>query len=448
MRARVALSSSVIRVAGVLAVLASSTSGCRSGGNDDPADASPPCELPSEPPLSPVQRINPITGLCENLAYGSPICDPITCQCGPPAPPPIPSWAPCTSACTDLDEYRCMATPGCRAGSLDGLFYGCWAVDHIEASPGGCAGLEATECSRRDDCVAEYLGYDDGLIRDPPQPSFRWFSACRDEPTYCLTGAVCPAGQRCNGEELCIPPPSCAGDPSCDDLCGGFCVPDGRGRCFGEVLCDAPEPACAPDSVPGVSNGCYSGACIPLAECPLVPYEECHGVSACDSLPPACAGGQVPQVRDGCWTGACIPPELCEPESLPGACVGAIHCDTQPPACDEGLVPGIANGCFDGTCVPFDGCAVLPPPLSCPNPVWCDRAPPPCPTGYIPQIAGSCWDDTCAPEALCSLPRCTSLTDERACLDAPGCLPVYVGQSCDCVGDDCQCDAWSFGRCE
>jgi hypothetical protein len=47
------------------------------------------------------------------------------------------------------------------------------------------------------------------------------------------------------------------------------CVPEGQspGKCSGPVTCDATGPSCPSNTTPGILNGCFTGACIPLSLC-------------------------------------------------------------------------------------------------------------------------------------------------------------------------------------
>lgn len=428
-----------LRAVIALAMLVGLASGCQFYFDDPPE-----CSLPE--PSPPLLLLDPATGECVPFDIG-PICDPDTCTCVQPAIA-FPSWAPCNSYCNGLDEYACMSTPGCRATyHPDGFYYDCYATDQTGPIQGECEGLDAWECSRHDDCVAIHDGayY---IAESQPLP-LGWFVSCDDEPVGCTADDQCAPGQRCNAEEVCVLPPGCVGNPVCDPVCGGFCVPDERGACFGEVFCDVAEPVCPPGTTPGVSDGCYTFECIPLAECAPVPYDECHGQPACDALPPDCPEGHVPQHRDGCWTGACIPLELCEQEPPPGACFGTFTCDAEPPQCAPGTTPGIANGCFDGSCIPLDQCGAWPPAYTCTSDVICEREPPYCPEGYTPLIDGTCYTDICAPVEMCEpAPVCSDITDEDACLAAPSCTPVYTGVDCTCTADGCTCERWQFDRCQ
>jgi hypothetical protein len=328
-----------IRAAAGLAMLAGLGTGCNIY-IDEPEQ----CVLPE--PAQPLLLLDPVTGECVAFDYGV-ICDPETCECSAP-PIAFPSWAPCNSACTGLDEITCLVSDGCRATYWPDGYYGCFATDQTGPIQGSCEGLDAWECSRHDDCVAQHDGGYFYIAESQIAP-LGWFVSCEDEPTPCVFDRDCGPGQQCNADEVCWMHPDCSNDPLCDSLCGGICVPDERGTCFDEANCLALPPDCGPGSTPGVSNGCWTGECIPFGECAPVPFEECHGQAACDAAPPECPEGQVPQLRNGCWTFNCIPLELCEQQPSPGACFGVFTCDVPPPDCGDGFVPGISGGCFDGT---------------------------------------------------------------------------------------------------
>jgi hypothetical protein len=430
-------------------MLASLATGCQIYiGDDEPPP--PICTVPpSEPPLL---LLDPNTGECVAYDLG-PICDPYTCVCEEPVYDLAP-MAPCFSDCTGLDEYACMATAGCRAAYRQDEYRGCFATAPNGPIQGACDGLDAWECSRHDDCIAihegEFYAAEDPVQPVPPEQQLGRFVSCQSEPTPCTGDDECQDGERCNAD-LCLAPPECADDPACDTVCGGFCVPEDPATCFGEVLCLAPVPECPAGTMPGVSNGCYTGECIPLDECPPVPFEECHGQPACDALPPECPEGHVPQLRGACWTGACIPLQLCEQQPSPGACFGAITCDAEPTQCKEGSVPGISNGCFDGTCIELAACGAWPPSLSCTGDELCEIVPPECPQGYVRLIEGSCYSDICAPAVMCEAPQpvCSDIVDEESCLATVGCTPVYTGADCTCAPDGgCTCQSWQFDRCQ
>lgn len=197
---------------------------------------------------------NPNTGQCEYYGGGGGdvrcdacgICEPL------PADPVMPpTWGFCESECSYLDEAACLATPGCRGAYLEGFaFYECWAVDMSGPIQGGqCAGLDALECSRHDDCVAVHAS-------DCTSPSD-------------------PGGLVCGNGEFVM----CAAEPGADP-----------GQCYGEVLCDSLPPACPPDSVAGIRDGCWTGSCISVTACEPPPCamlqseQECVSRIECDAL--------------------------------------------------------------------------------------------------------------------------------------------------------------------
>jgi hypothetical protein len=46
-------------------------------------------------------------------------------------------------------------------------------------------------------------------------------------------------------------------------------MPEGRspGKCFAQATCDRVAPACPPNARPGIENGCFTDACIPVDLC-------------------------------------------------------------------------------------------------------------------------------------------------------------------------------------
>jgi hypothetical protein len=191
---------------------------------------------------------NPVTGQCE-YHYGGGggggcdacgVCEPTSID---PAGP-VPSWGYCESACSYLDEATCLATAGCRAAYMDDFgYYECWAVDMSGPVQGQCAGLDAWECSRHDDCVAWHTS-----------------SCSSDDPTDPSGDIACAIGSF----------RECAAEPGADP-----------GSCFGEVLCDALPPECPPDSIAGRRDGCWTGACILVEECEPIACESLADEQAC-----------------------------------------------------------------------------------------------------------------------------------------------------------------------
>jgi hypothetical protein len=160
---------------------------------------------------------NPITGTCES--YGDPYCnDP--CKPCPGAGIAQPDWAQCYSSCENLDEATCKSTPGCRAAYNESTFYQCWGTAPSGPVQGTCTGLDAQECSRHDDCVA-------------------------------IHAAGTPIGSFL----------SCAAEGTVQD----------PGSCVGTVTCATPPPQCPMGTIAGRRNGCWTGYCIPYAQCDQLP---------------------------------------------------------------------------------------------------------------------------------------------------------------------------------
>lgn len=259
---------------------------------------------------------NPESGMCEYYGGGGggpyPCDDPCEpCPAGEDyagdsdgAAAPLPTWGYCDGYCESLDEATCMVTSGCRAVYLDGClgadcpadapdrFYQCWATDQTgPIQGGGCEGLDAYSCSMHDDCVAIHADGGCGAGAEAPEDApvecaeIGWFQACADEPVGCYGDGECPSGTRCNAGEVCLPPPGCEDDGSglidCDAACYGYCVPDTTdpGTCYGPVYCDSIPPGCPPNSIPGRADGCWTGACIVIEECPDEPPPACSDLT-------------------------------------------------------------------------------------------------------------------------------------------------------------------------
>lgn len=292
-------------------------SGCTIYFGDDGDDE--PC-LEDDGAIAPITLRNPETGACEDFGgYGGGGCGPWPAE---PDVAPLPDWGFCPSQCEALDEAACLDTAGCRAayyqwvcppdtlcdqGELPPQFWGCWSVSQSGPVQGACDGLDADECSRHDDCTATYV---DDWERDG-----RIFDRCAPERVATSCELVdCAPGYECV--------------ESCYD-----CLPDGP----------CPEPACTAECVP-----------VPPDPEPVDPGT-CTGEVACDSLPPSCPAGTVPGISNGCWSGFCIPVEDCGPRD-PGACFGPIDDDQVAPVCPEGTTPGLRDGRYTGYCIPLWAC--------------------------------------------------------------------------------------------
>lgn len=220
-----------------LVIAASLSGGCTlffngdDGGDDVCAFAEDQATAASQP--APLRDPGNLT--CSSFGGGG--CN---SECGPcpavaevapiPPLPPIPSWNYCGHSCEQLGQSACAADPMCRVVT-DAMctfetpcltdFLGCFPVDTIPDASIACHGADAWDCSRSSACTAIH------------------------------SHTVCPAGT------LDCPRPF------------ELCVPEGTspGSCTGVVTCDAVTPSCPTQTTPGISGGCYTGACIPNHLC-------------------------------------------------------------------------------------------------------------------------------------------------------------------------------------
>lgn len=201
-------------------------------------DGGKSCQLDAEPTIAAAQR-NPELLTCESFGGGGP-CDPACGPCpastqeGTTALAPLPSWGFCGSSCEGLGEADCSGRDDCRvvkdvrcAIGLDCLtdFLGCFPTDQFVDPAVECtAAPDGETCSRNPACTAYH----------------------RVDP--------CPLDGQCPREFV-------------------LCMPEGvsPGLCFEEALCDRIPPACPSGTTPGVANGCYTNACIPLELCEDTP---------------------------------------------------------------------------------------------------------------------------------------------------------------------------------
>lgn len=298
---------------------------------------------------------NPDSGQCEIVGGGGGgggcggSCGPCAYE-GDTATPPVldPDWGACFSDCSNLGPDACMAAAGCRAtfssDANDALtdFLGCWAV--APSGPvegGGCVGLDAHACSMHDDCTATY--------------SPGGFLACHDEPgtTGGCAATDCAPGSHC--EEQCYPCDSADGT-ACPAQCQEMCVPDTNG-CAATDCGPGYECALQCEVMDPTMRGDSAGQCWPTC----VPTGgggdpgSCTGPVTCDAVGPTCPGGTTAGIANGCFTGYCIPLADCGPHD-PGSCTGLLACAMPSPACPAGTTPGIANGCYTGYCIPDSAC--------------------------------------------------------------------------------------------
>jgi hypothetical protein len=354
-------------------------------------------------------------------------------KCGPcPASPeaaPDTDMGQCYSSCTGLDQDTCQATSGCYAAFVNESdrqrrFEGCWQTAPSAPTEGSCAGFDARECSRHDDC---------GLVYSTNYNGTMAFDACISEPgQLCLNDDACGVGSRCDMTECHS---GCDSNGVCTEVCYGVCVPVSPScaatDCGPGYHC---EEQCYPNDKPGPEMGGCTAACVPdVASCSLIdcgPGYEC--IESCELS----GNGTL-------WCGA-----TCAPVSGgPGSCYGQVACDALPPACPTGTTPGRSNACWTGYCIPNAACGPSDPG-ECYVQVACDALPPSCPSGTTAGVTNGCWSGFCIPTSECAPAACETLDTESACTDRYDCMPVYTGTNCTCYPNGCSCETLSYDRCE
>lgn len=182
------------------------------------------CGTGPQPELAAGGVRNPNTLACE-------IQQAVDCEDVPVYFPGAPvTWGACASACQDRAETACEATAGCRVvrdawcladgATCPTTFAGCFPTDTQTSSIDCFAAEDGDTCSRDARCTAWHETNNARLTQDLAQQ----FAVCA------------PAGV----------------DP---------------GRCEGVVTCRAAAPVCGVDRVPGIADGCYTGACLPASLC-------------------------------------------------------------------------------------------------------------------------------------------------------------------------------------
>lgn len=283
-------------------VLALALSGCSLywGGDDNNNDDDCKYDGGGAPIASPSYR-DPTTGVCQS--FNEYPCD---CPCGQACECPaydvaIPDWGQCYTQCDALPEDQCLTTPGCHAAyddesrealGSDGdawtyatVFMGCWATPFNSTQhASSCANLDAQSCSQYDNCS---MVYSDSYYGSTT------FEQCIDETSTQPT------------------------DP---------------GSCGGQILCNSAPPSCPANTTPGIANGCWTGYCIPNADCGTHDPGDCYGTVTCNVTAPSCPSGTKPGVVNGCYSGYCIPDAACEKlacEALPdeASCIGRSDCE-------------------------------------------------------------------------------------------------------------------------
>lgn len=294
------------------------------------------------------QLRNPSTGQCESQGGGGGggCCSNGT-SCAVPAHEtsgiaPILDWGVCHTNCDSLDEAACEGTRGCQAAYLDHAradqsgpsFVACWSTAPDDTTVAGttCAQRDADSCAQSDACSPVFTG---------TNGSMKW-EQCVPEPSpscdlHCAVGSHC--------EQQCVP--GACTRITCPDTCAATCVPDN----------DCSTTTCGQGyqcvEQCNEFNGPCSATCVPTGTDPGT----CGGSVTCDITAPSCPANTTAGVANGCWTGFCIPNADCGTHD-PGHCYDQVTCNSARPACPMGTLPGIRNGCYTGYCVPTYGCEI------------------------------------------------------------------------------------------
>jgi hypothetical protein len=277
----------MIRVAAIAVLLA----GCDlyfGGGGDDVVD--PPCEYGSGASVAYEVR-NPHNGRCEQQSGGGGWCDDRCIPCDDHGI--AQDWGACYGHCFGLPETACWTTSGCYAAYQDDLddntrreFWGCWNTPPSgPVQGGGCANLDAYECSRHDDCSAVYN-------RDATSFNGPSFQQCTIEPlAYCVDDTGCGSDAFCD-TSVCYPSPTCPSCPTCgacpdSNTCYGLCVPKEPMACDAivcgpgyhcEEQCTGTE-SCTPACVHDIT--CETVACAPGESCAITCTTDANGQRTC-----------------------------------------------------------------------------------------------------------------------------------------------------------------------
>ncbi len=213
----------------LLSVLAMSVAGCVFFDDDD--DVCPNYAASAD--IKAYELRDPATGVCSGYGGSDDCadpCSPCALNGGAAERAPDPDWAECYASCEGLAESACLTTSGCRGAYNGSEFYQCWGVAPSGPVQGGsCSGLDAYGCSQHDDCVAIHAAGTNGA-------PIGGFTSCASE----------------------------------DGTVGG------PGSCVGDINCITGEPACPMGTIAGRRDGCWTGYCIPHAQCDTLPA--CSGL--------------------------------------------------------------------------------------------------------------------------------------------------------------------------
>jgi hypothetical protein len=455
------------------------------GGDDDDC---------SQPPIfdDGQGHRNPHNGACEPIGGGGGGCGDVRPDSGGGAfeAPTAFDWGDCPSACEQLGEAECLASPDCHATYIDcapggdcrgpWMFNQCWDLPPSGGNYGQqCEGLDAESCNRNADCVSNYHLGDSGEGYPSGGGPLSYDSCAPEGGNFggCFSQADCPDGFVCTAETECLPPPGCEMGGPCPDVCFGRCIPS-ENTCAGvdcapgyhcEETCTSCDPAtgnCDPtDPNPRCQASCVPDQqtcpilCPPNSECQqvctLCPEDpnnpmcgECHaecvpvGGGACANV--VCPMGQHCEERcevapDGtivCHAGCVVdqPPPACPPDACMPGTHCEVHCTTDAAGnvhCERACVPDV-NGCANTTCPVGTTCVetcVPPDPACMGGPVGC---PPVCTVACVPEQPATCEAQTNAAD----------------CESVPGCEPVFTATCTPNPDGTFTCTGFTFVACQ
>ncbi len=326
------------------------TNTCVNGGVTDCYDGCGPCsESVGIPDMAPCDTM--CSGLDETSCHAMSGCyayytdDPAAdgkrvyegCAQTPPS-------GPVQGMCEGLDAYQCSRHDDCSLLYVDtGVgqkFSECLTETQqycaYDAQCGEGAHCDTTACYPPPGCDPNCANC--GVCADV------CYGVCVPDSPSC-EAVLCAPGYHC--EEQCYPTDGENGPVM--SWCTTACVPD-QSSC--SLIDCGPGYECI-ESCELAGNGTFwcDAECVPTNVDP----GSCFGEVACDSLPPACPSGTTPGRTSACWTGYCIPNADCGPND-PGSCYGEVACDALPPACPSGTTPGRTNACWSGYCIPTSQC--------------------------------------------------------------------------------------------
>ena len=348
-----------------------------------------PCLEPGVPYPSPSER-NPYTGICEEGLGGG---GGGGCEGDTPVSPP---------------------TTGTGSGEADRAARD-WASCY-----GVCEGLDETTCLAADGCRAVFAGAEVCT----PEGCY-WiesFAGCWGmAPSGGIRGEPCDAfdGYECSRHDDCI--------AVYDTIPGTFT------RCGFEPGGCVSDPIMLRNPDTGLCESYGGGGCGPGMGAPLIAFPEW---AACESV---CSGYDEATCRaaDGCraaYRDLCPPWAPCVPDNPPAF----VECWATAPA---GPIHGDCAGLDAWTCSLHDDCTAEH------TSIWnnCDTpGDPSCASSTGPFLA--CHDE--AGEPPLPLPTmCEEVVDERECIEAGVCTPLYEGADCVCDESGCRCATWIFTGC-